>query len=141
MANALRDIRILGVHSVEPSETLFGETLEILWGSNLSGRALDRARARTHEHFSGLYLISIVIEPADAEVDWTRIAQPADDQPESNWQVPYDEQLVDRTAGHWVFFMHYLDVGTPLQTQIGMVPMPMPSGMPASLVSIEYAVP
>lgn len=141
MVNALRDIRILGVHPVEPSEALFREALETQWGSDLSGRALNRARARVHEHFAGLYLISIVVEPTDAEVEWSRITQPADAQPESNWQVPYDEQFVDCTAGHWVFYMHYLDVGTPLQTQIGTVPMPMPSRMPESLASIQYTVP
>ena len=141
MANEVRDIRILGVYSFEASEDLFRETLEIQWGPNLSGSALEYAHEGVHEHFAGLYLISIAVKPADAEVDWTRITQSIDGQPESNWQVAYDEQLVDHVAGHWAFFMHFLDLGTPLQTQIGDLRLPLPSKLPESLASIQYEVP
>lgn len=141
MDSGVQHIRVLGVHPVTASDALFEETLEIQWGSELSGAALERAKACVHDHFAGLYLISIEVEPPDAEVDWTRIVQPAEDEPESNWQVPYAGQLVSPATGHWVFFMHFLDIGTPLQTQVGAVRLPPPPEMPESLLSIQYEPP
>lgn len=141
MANNVRDLRVLGIHPVEPSDTLFRDTLEKLWGPNLRGAALASARADVRDHFAGLYLISVEVEPADADVDWAQVTQPINHQPESNWQVPYDERLIDSGVGHWVFFMHYLDAGLPLRTQTGIVPLPPPSKRPKALVSIEYEAP
>jgi hypothetical protein len=68
----LQQLRVLGLHPINPSEALFVETLEIQWGSDISGDELERARQHVREHFEGLYLIEVEVDPPDAEIDWAR---------------------------------------------------------------------
>jgi len=141
MPTKLTSFRVLGLHPVQPTQALFQETLEIQWGADLFGTELERARAHVQEHFAGLYLIAVEIDPPDAEIEWGEITQPAENLPKSNWQVPYDEQPVDRAAGRWVFFMHFVNPSQLLQTPIGPVPVPAPSARPPDLAAIEYEAP
>lgn len=141
MAMKLSSFRILGIHPVEPTADLFEETLEIQWGSDLVGAELERARSAVHEHFAGLYLIEVEVDPADADVDWEQVTQPAENLPQSNWQVPYHEQLVDPAKGRWVFFLHFVDLSQPLRTPLGSEPLPPPTALPPHLAEIEYQTP
>jgi hypothetical protein len=141
VASLLQELRILGVHPVLPSEEEFEEALAIQWGSNLAGNALKRARQSVHEHYNGLFLIEIQIEPADGEFEWSEITQPIRGQDPSNWQVPYDERPVDEPAGRWAFFLHFLDLRRPLSTPLGEKMLPGPTPTPGHLASIKYEVP
>jgi hypothetical protein len=136
-----RNFRILGVHPVEPTDDLFEETLEMQWGPDLSGAELEEARRAVHEHFAGLYLFEVEIDPPGADLDWRQVAQPAESLPPSSWQVPYNEQVIDRAKGRWVFFMHFVDLRQPLRTPLGAVSLPPPSARPPHLAAIEYEAP
>ncbi len=83
------------------------------------------------------------------------------DQPESNWQVAYDERALNAAGDaavtesfeldarsellrgdvRLVFFVHYLDTSRPLLTPFGPVALPDPVERPLRLVSIEYEEP
>jgi hypothetical protein len=141
MADLLRDVTILGVHPVVPSEDLFEETLEAQWGSGLTGDSLREARQHVRDHFQGLYLIELKIEPPSAEVDWSAFTQPRADTPEEEWQVPYDEQPLDESSGRWIFFLHEVVPSRPLRTPVGPRELPAPSPCPAHLAHVEYASP
>jgi hypothetical protein len=139
--NNLRDLRIVGLHPVQPSTDEIGEAVEILWGSELSGSKLEAARRDVREHFSGPFLLEVEIQPPNAEFDWSDITQVVDGQPRSNWQVPYDEQPVDREAGRWAFFLHFVDLKKALSTPLGELSLPEPTACPQHLESIKYEVP
>jgi hypothetical protein len=51
MATRLRELRILGIHPVHPSDEDLDEAVEVLWGSTLSGMKLEAARRNVEEHF------------------------------------------------------------------------------------------
>ena len=72
MKKVLRDIRVLGIHPVRPTEEEFQEALETQWGSNLFKKEMTAARRNVQEHFDDLYLIEVQIQPADAELDWAK---------------------------------------------------------------------
>lgn len=141
MATALNSFEIVGVHPVEPTEEQYQETLEIQCGSNLSGAQLERAKKEVNEHFAGLYLIVIEADPPGSEIDWSIVTQPIDGQPESNWQVPYGEQIVDQASGRWAFFLHFVNLNRPLRTPVGEKDLPDPTVCPEELKSIVYEVP
>ncbi len=141
MATQLREIRVLGMHPVLPTAPEFAKTLEWLWGSDLSGPALESARRNVQEHYGRLFLIEIKIEPPNAKFDWSDFTQPVPGQPQSSWQVPYDERSIDKTAGRWAFFLHFVDVARPLSTPLGERPLPRPAPIPSHLAFIKYEAP
>ena len=73
--------------------------------------------------------------------DWGAFTQEVAGEPQSNWQVPWDERPLDDDKHHWAFFFHYLDLSKPLLTPSGPVTLPAPSGLPEHLASIEYESP
>jgi hypothetical protein len=141
MSPSLRSLEVVGVHPVVPTEQEFREAVAIQWGDNLSGERLRHAESQVREHFANLYLLEIEIEPADADINWSAITQPIEGQPQANWQVPYEESRVDEREGHWAFFLHFLDPGRPLPTQLGDRKLPNATPMPPHLQGIRNAVP
>ncbi|MFV2068716.1 MAG: hypothetical protein ACC645_17225 [Pirellulales bacterium] len=89
------------------------------------------------------HLIEILVEGLDKERDLGEFTQEVNGQSRDNWQVPYDEQLLEQGAGRfrYVFFFHYLDLGKPLLTPLGSVPLPRPTNTPERLESIKYESP
>lgn len=78
--------------------------------------------------------------------------------PESDWQMPYDEYLLDVTGAsgkrldlgeaiavqgevRMAFFFHYLVLTRPLRTPWGSVPLPPVTGRPARLSFMIYEAP
>ena len=141
MATQLKQIRILGVHPVIPSPAEFATTLEWQWGSNLAGHELENARQNVQEHYGRLFLIEIKIEPPTAKFNWGEFTQPIAGEPSSNWQVPYDERSIDKAAGHWAFFLHFVDLTRPISTPLGERPLPHPTPIPRHLASVEHEAP
>lgn len=141
MANPLRDVTILGVHRVEPSQEALDEALELQWGDELQGEELAAARQQVADHFSRLFLIEVRLLPPDADVDWGEFLQTQDDVDESEWQVAYDEQPVDEEAGTWAFFLHQVDLTRALQTPCGPRSLPAATPGPEHLRHIAYEVP
>ena len=87
------------------------------------------------------------------------MSQPRQDRAEPDWQVAYDETLLDpmgeavladifvTTVENWPsparvsFFFHELDVGRPLTTPFGEVPLPTPTPRPDRLSMLTYETP
>ena len=103
------------------------------------------------------YLVELEID-GRAAFDVGSITQPATGQPASNWQVPYDEHLIDMNQpigkpielGAHVqlsgptriaFFFHYLALDQPLMTSAGPTQLPAPSPRPARLNFMCYERP
>ena len=141
MTKALRSVHILGVYSVEPSTEQFNEAVEILWGSGLTGAKLKEAQVNTREHYAGLYLIEVQLDPPVATVNFGDFCQQIEGRPQSDWQVAYDERAIDASTGIWAFFLHNVDLRKPLETPVGSLQLPTLSTKPAHLSSCVYEVP
>ena len=137
----LREITILGVHPVEPTAAELDEALEVQWGTGITGDALREATRHVREHFANLYLVEVQLEPPDAVMDWAMVTQPDPSQPESNWQVAYDEQPLESAEGRWVFFLHFINFDRPLATPVGQRGLPFPSPRPPHLATFKYELP
>lgn len=107
------------------------------------------------------HLIEIRVVGSRERIDLGSFTQVVDGQPRDNWQVPYDEKLLNKDGTKvlvevgdgiedeqlWkgdvraAFFLHYLDVGRPLETPLGPVSMPTPEPRPKRLSFIEYEPP
>jgi len=108
-----------------------------------------------------VHLVEIIVHDADGDFDIGAITQEMPDTVRSNWQSPYDEQILspDGTSvlanrfdaedqtDHWkgdvrlVFFFHYLELSKPLTTPFGLVPLTTESPVPTRLSSIRYEQP
>lgn len=111
------------------------------------------------EGADGCYLIESIITDSTAQPDFGQITQPNQDRDRSNWQVAYDEKMLDddgesvladlfltRFEG-WPdrarvsFFFHDLDVERPLDTPYGDATVPPPTPRPARLKMLVYEAP
>ncbi|RPI72605.1 MAG: hypothetical protein EHM38_01660 [Geobacteraceae bacterium] len=104
------------------------------------------------------YLVEILIEEFQGELDFADFTQEVDGLSKDNWQMPWDEHILDddglsgqlapfpgplkiRGAQRLAFFFHYLDLSVPLTTPMGPVPLPKPSPRPDRLAFIKYEAP
>ena len=89
------------------------------------------------------HLIEVLVDAPHDRYDWGRVTQEAPGQPRDNWQVAYDEQLIEEIGGRgrYVFFFHDLKPDQPLLTAGGPVSLPAPQPMPARLRHTEYVAP
>jgi hypothetical protein len=105
-----------------------------------------------------VHLVELLIGDCQAPIDIGAITQEVPGEPQANWQVPYDEKIVD-PAGQAIvadpfmskvppttwhgdiriaFFFHYLDLSRPLRTPLGPVPLPAPTPTPSRLPIMAY---
>lgn len=141
MGDALRSLRIVGLHPVIPSDEQFHEAVGIMYGEDLGDEERAAAEAQVREHFANLYLLEMQVEPPGAEIDWAEITQPVDGQPRDSWQVAYDDNPLDEDESRWTFFFHYLDRSRPLNSELGPLPLPEPTPIPPHLSAVVYDVP
>lgn len=89
------------------------------------------------------HLLEIIVRGVEGEIDFSKFTQECPGEPRSNWQVPWDEQILSHSSGEVraVFFLHYLDFEQPLLTPYGPVRLPPPSLKPSLLRNIEYDSP
>lgn len=130
---------MIGLHPVVATTDEFNAVRKIQWGDELVGDALENANRAVAEHFAGLYLIEIEVQPPDSRIEWIDITQPIAGKPPSEWQVPWDERSV--REGRWAFFLHFVQVDQPLQTFIGPVQLPAPTPIPQRLAKVKYDLP
>jgi hypothetical protein len=88
-----------------------------------------------------VHLIELDLGDEASLLDWSSVAQPNENPDSSYWQVAYDEQQVPNSPHRWCFFMHYLDIGKPIQTNLGSLTLPPVSARPAHLRFIRYEEP
>ena len=107
----------------------------------------------------GCYLIESIISDATTQPKFGSITQRDQSLDPSNWQVPYDEKLLDdegesiiadlflTNVEDWpdrarvTFFLHSLDVAQPLATPYGDAQLPAPSARPTRLEMLAYETP
>jgi hypothetical protein len=90
-----------------------------------------------------VHLIELVVEGDADDIDIGEVTQEVNGQPKSNWQVPYDERVLEESDGkiRYAFFFHCLDFKQPLITPAGSLSVPKPTKQPAQLKDIEYESP
>ncbi len=108
----------------------------------------------------GCFLLEVEIVGASEPPDFGLFVQAAPGSPPSNWQVAWDERLLDPTgsvvvAELWstslpspwpqrarvAFFLHDVDLAQPLATPFGDVSLPEPTARPGRLDAIRYEAP
>ena len=108
-----------------------------------------------------VHLVELIVGGADSAFPIGEFTQEVPDQPRSNWQVPYMEQILSADGAkiiaddseawrkpelfrgdvRFVFFFHCLDLQRPLRTPFGEIPLPAESELPARLSMIQYQEP
>jgi hypothetical protein len=90
-----------------------------------------------------VHLIELVLQGDVEDFDFGEVTQELPDTPKMNWQVAYDDQMIDEGEGkaRYVFFFHYLDLEKPLLTPMGSLPIPKPKKIPLRLKDILYEPP
>jgi hypothetical protein len=90
-----------------------------------------------------VHLVEIRLRGSDSDFDFSDVEQEDVTQPRENWQVAYDEQLIDESNDEkvYVFFFHNLDFKKPLRTSLGELKLPLPSKLPPRLKTISYDPP
>jgi hypothetical protein len=86
-----------------------------------------------------VHLVEVEIDSNADCFDFGAITQEMPSQPQSNWQVAYDEREVGQNRS--AFFFHYLDIAKPLVTPAGPLALPPETPVPEHLRSIEYEPP
>lgn len=108
------------------------------------------------------HLIELWVRGSEMPIEMGAFTQEEPGEPCGNWQVPYDEKIMDAAgsgvvADPWeigdeesevwkgdvrlAFFFHYLRIDAPLRTPFGSVPLPVPTQMPARLQFMKYGPP
>jgi hypothetical protein len=105
------------------------------------------------------HIIELMIREHIGVLDVGAFTQESPDQPPSNWQVPWDERILnadgtkdvlgqfpaqikaDGTPLRLVFFFHYLDFHRPLMTPTGKLALEPPVEKPDRLAFLEYESP
>lgn len=91
----------------------------------------------------GVWLIEMVLRCATETFDFSEITQAGPNLSRDNWQVAYDEQLIEKSDFHerYAFFFHCVDFSMPLRTPLGNLELPLPTPMPEHLRRITYEMP
>ena|SRR6266496_732355 len=105
------------------------------------------------------HLVELLIQGHVGRVDLSDFTQEMPKQPQSNWQVPWDERVLnadgsqarsgryprevfaDGTPLRLVFFFHFLDFSRPLMTPAGEVILRSPEERPQRLAFLKYESP
>ena len=105
------------------------------------------------------FLIEAVIAGVTTQPDFGQVTQPSERLAQPDWQVAYNEVLLDAdgasvvadllqtTVSDWpaqarvAFFLHHLDIERPIRTPFGDVIAPQPTARPDRLTMIEYEAP
>jgi len=108
-----------------------------------------------------VHLIELLIRGSTGVFDMSEFTQESLGLPTSDWQVAYDEQLLDEGGENivangffardkselWsgsvrlIFFFHYLNLSKPLKTPFGDVALPKEGEKPERLSAIRYEPP
>lgn len=90
-----------------------------------------------------VHLIELFVEGDLNDFDIGDVTQEVAGQRRNNWQVPYDERVLEQSeeCSRIAFFFHYLDLQKPLLTPSGLVLVPEPTAVPARLQDIQYEAP
>lgn len=107
------------------------------------------------------HLVEVVVRNCKGPFDLGQVTQEAPGRPPEDWQVPWDEKILDASGERvvadggeawdsrelWIgdirvaFFFHYLDAGKPLLCPLGPLQVPTPRPLPDRLRVIQYRAP
>ena len=100
------------------------------------------------------HLVEVIVRDSPG-FDIGEFQQEEPGQPPDNWQVPWDERILNEAGdaempndpellhgtARLAFFLHYAEPSRPLLTPFGSVALPEPSERPERLAMIEYDEP
>jgi hypothetical protein len=77
------------------------------------------------------------------EFDFEQVTQELAGEPSSNWQVAYDEMLLERVGNtaRFAFYFHYLRADQPILTSFGPAHVPRETPLPRHLEHLHYEPP
>lgn len=133
----------------------------------MNARIVGQTNGHMNTRVIGVYEVADTEEPCHlieltvsgtGTFDVGTITQPDPAAPESDWQVPYGEYLLDLTGAsgkrlavgealavqgevRMAFFFHYLVLTRPLRTPGGSAPLPPVTRRPARLGFMRYQTP
>ena len=107
------------------------------------------------------HLVEIQLEGVGPGLDFGGFTQPAEGKPQALWQVPWMEVVLNSSGTRVIgnseaidkhpemltgsarvaFFMHYLDLGRPLTSQLGEIALPKATPKPTRLKMLKYEAP
>jgi hypothetical protein len=111
------------------------------------------------EQDDSCYLIEVVLRDATGPPDFCDFTQPLEGVDRAEWQVPYDEKLLDAAGetviadlfstqpSYWpaiarvAFYFHDLRLSEPMQSPFGDLVLPAPSERPSRLSALNYERP
>jgi hypothetical protein len=101
-----------------------------------------------------VHLIELTVDVPASQVDPGKFTQEVPGQPQSEWQVAWDEWYLDPDSGQplgqspmdaagmartrLAFFLHSMDRSRPLVTPFGPIELPTPTAAPTRLSPIGY---
>lgn len=108
-----------------------------------------------------VHLLEIMVKNSEGIFGIIKFTQEIPTEPKDNWQVPYDEKILNTEGDEIVadgfdaenkpelwkgdvrlaFFFHYLDLSKPLKTPFGDIVLPKESKRPNRLSIMEYEEP
>lgn len=137
-------ISILSTHLISCTPELLAHVHESMWGEPPSASPDPDAQYRLSvatDLLDGLRLVVIQVTPPHSQPDWRSFIHPDPDSVRDNWQVPWDEQLIDSARGIWAFFLHCVNHNHPLRTSFGDLTLPVPTPLPPHLATKQYEHP
>ena len=142
-------IEVLGVYSLPVTEDLLQEQTDILYGSDLTGDARQKAKRQCREQLESMVLVEVLLHNRDERFEVADFCQAQDGVPRDNWQVAWAEAylsedgetlLVERWADapktnsfRVAFFIHSWNRSKPLLTSYGEASCPDVKKMPERL--------
>ncbi len=132
---------IRGVHHYPVSDETFQETVELLYGEDLSSQEQKEAEQQVREHFAALYVLEVSGDALSEDFSWSEVTQENAEIARDNWQTPYDERPVGLDGKRWAFFFHFLRLDKPLLTPFGPMQLPALTPLPDHLKDISYEAP
>jgi hypothetical protein len=104
--------------------------------------------------YPDVHLIELTVDAPASQVDPGKFTQEVPGQPQSEWQVAWEEWYLDSDSGQplgqspmdaagmprtrLAFFLHFVELSRPLETPFGPVELPAPTAVPTHLSRIEY---
>ncbi len=150
-------IEVLGVYALPVTTALPRDQIDILYGSDLTGKARRDAERQCREQLESTVLVEVLLRGRDKRFDVADFCQPRPGVPRDSWQVAWAEAylsldgeslLVERWADpptakdfRVAFFIHFWRPRTALLSSYGELSYPPRQRMPQRLRKLVPYVP
>jgi hypothetical protein len=137
-------ITIISTHSIALTPEAIEDAHMGMWGelpNKQPGTVGDQQMKDVLELLESLRLVVIQVSPHGATPDFRKIHHPHPTLTPDNWQVPWDEHVIDSSQGLWAFYLHFVNPHFPLRTAHGDLRIPEPTPLPPHFAVRTYEHP